>query len=242
MRTNEWVSKKNAKRLCFVVLFLVLGLSVVSAGPIGDVNRRSVFQVALADYPKVSQYADIDSSDHGYGLNACGLVAAASALGGPNWTRLVDEIAVAAGTDYSKYSGIQPNNYESALKKVFGDENVSAMNNASLDNLFAKLQAGKIVIVDIKVNPTLEFPSADPPTYAHFARVIGIDKVKQEIYLQNTLDGAPYWTVSFSDFSAAWDTPETTSSLIADRYHADPVTNWLVAITPQPLLGDKNPL
>lgn len=57
---------------------------------------------------------------------------------------------------------------------------------------------------------------AAPPNCAHFARVPGIDMRKQEIYIENTLYGAPYWTVPFQEFAPARENPETTASLIPD--------------------------
>jgi hypothetical protein len=204
-----------------------------AAGAAVNSLPSSVLQVDLAQYPKVSQFTNIDSSAQGFGKEACGLVAAASAMGGSDWVPLVGEIAAAAGKDYSPYLGIQPSRYAAALKEVFGAENVTAMNNSTLDELYQALQAGKIVIVDIKVNATRVFPSADSPTYSHFARVLGMDLAKQKIYIANTLKGSSYWTVSLSDFEKAWRLPETSASLVPDPQHAEAVTYWAVVLTPQ---------
>ena len=189
-----------------------------------------VMQVDLAQYPKISQFTDIDSSAQGFGREACGLVAAATALGGNDWVSLVGKIAQAAGKDYSVHAGIQPSKYVAALQKVFGAENVTALNAGTLDELYQALQAGKIVIVDIKVNTTRVFPSADSPTYSHFARVLGIDAAKQEIYIANTLRGDSYWTVSLADFEKAWELPETSASQVPDPKHAEAVTYWAVVL------------
>ena len=189
-----------------------------------------VVQVDLAQYPKISQFTDIDSSARGFGQNACGLVAAAAALGGNDWVSLVEKIAQAAGKDYRANAGIQPSKYVAALQKVFGAENVTAMNTSTLDELYQALQAGKVVIVDIKVNAAHVFPSADHPTYSHFARVLGMDLAKQEIYVANTLKGSSYWTVSLADFEKAWERPETSASLVPDPKHAEAVTYWAVVL------------
>jgi hypothetical protein len=191
-----------------------------------------VVQVDLARYPKVSQFTDIDSSAWGFGREACGLVAAAVAMGGNNWVPLVGQIAQAAGKDYSADAGIQPSKYVAALQKVFGAGNVTALNATTLDELYQQLQAGKIVIVDIKVNATRGIPSADSPTYSHFARVLGIDVARQEIYIANTLDGSSYWTVSLADFQKAWQLPETSASLVPDPKNAEAVTHWAVILNP----------
>ncbi len=189
-----------------------------------------VVQVDLAQYPKISQFTDIDSSAQGFGRDACGLVAAASALGGNDWVPLVEKIAQAAGRDYSTHAGIQPSKYVAALQKVFGAENVTPLNAGTLDDLYQALQAGKIVIVDIKVNALHAVPSADSPTYSHFARVLGIDPAKQEIYIANTLRGSSYWTLAWADFEKAWELPETSASEVPDPRHAEAVTNWSVVL------------
>lgn len=201
--------------------------------PIANADSTSgsgrAVQVDLSDYAKISQYTDIDASYRGYGPNACGLVAAAAALGGQDWTWLVAELAEAAGSDYSKSAGIQPSDYVAALREVLGSESVTAKNASTLEDIFQQLQAGNIVIVDVKVNANTEQPSSRAPNYAHFARVLGIDLNNQEIYIENTLSGAPYWTVSFQDFLKAWDYPETSASLIPDS-NPESVTRWMVNI------------
>jgi hypothetical protein len=204
-----------------------------AAGAAVNSLPSSVLQVDLAQYPKVSQFTDIDSSAQGFGKEACGLVAAASAMGGSDWVPLVGEIAAAAGRDYNPYLGIQPSRYAAALKKVFGADNVTAMNRSTLDELYQALQAGKVVIVDIKVNATRVVPSANGPTYAHFARVLGIDLARQKIYIANTLKGSSYWTVSLADFEKAWELPEISASEVPDPQHAEAVTDWAVILTPQ---------
>lgn len=196
---------------------------------ITDMQQR-VIQVDLASHPKFSQYTHIDSSITGYGKNACGLVAAAAAVGGDEWVEVVDLIASAAGSDYHKDTGIQPSYYVAALQDVFGIANVTELDNTTLDTLYAELEQGNIVIVDFKVNETRQIPSAKTPSYAHFARVLGMDQVRKEIYIENTLRGGTYWTVSYDEFLAAWDRPETTSSLIPDPRNAEDVTYWAVVL------------
>ena len=234
MKTIEEFGERvgGLKILLPMVLVLVAAALFIPtyASPAADANRTRVVQVTLDSQPKISQYLDIDSTLYGYGKNACGLVAAAAAVGGENWTRLVAQIASAAGSNYSRASGIQPSNYVVALKSVFGSEKVMAMEGGSLEQIYDELAAGNVVIVDLKVNMSTDTPSAEAPNYAHFARVLGIDMDKQEVYVENTIDGAPYWTVPFADFAAAWANPETTSSEIPDPQHAEEVTNWAVVL------------
>jgi hypothetical protein len=191
---------------------------------------RRIVQVDLEHHPKISQYTDIDSSPSGYGKNACALVAAAAALGGKAWVALVDQIAEAAGRNYGRYTGIQPSKYVAALRDVFGGENVTAKGRGSLGELHRELDAGNIVIVDIKVHANTRVPSASGPNYAHFARILGLDVDKQEIYIENTLRGGPYWTLSLDGFLATWNRPETTASIILDPQNAENVTRWAVVI------------
>lgn len=191
---------------------------------------RRVVQVDLAQHPKISQFNDLDSSASGYGKNACALVAAAAALGGKDWTSLVDRIAEAAGKDYGRKTGIQPSKYTAALQEVFGADHVNARDNSTLGDVYRELEAGQVVIVDLKVNANSRTPSVKRPNYAHFARVLGMDLDRQEIYLENTLAGDPYWTLSLEDFVAVWLRPETTASNILAPREAEEVTRWLVSI------------
>ncbi len=191
-----------------------------------------VVQGDLAQHPKISQFSDIDSSTSGYGKNACALVAAAAALGGKDWTPLVDRIAKAAGSNYNGATGIQPSNYTVALQAVFGTDKVSTQDNGTLGDVYRELVAGQVVIVDIKVNANSDTPSVRQPNYAHFARVLGLDLDRQEIYLENTLVGDPYWTISLENFVTTWLRPETTVSDILAPREAENVTRWSVSIKP----------
>lgn len=218
--------------------FAVVTGSTVYAEPSINGTQQRVVQVDLVTHAKVSQYLDIDSSITGYGKNACGLVAAAAAVGSTEWKQIVDLIAIEAGSDYHKDTGIQPEAYVTAMEKVFGSENVTELDATNLDVLYQELQAGNIVIVDVKVNETKQVPSAATPNYAHFARVLGMDKNLEQVYIENTLRGDAYWTISFDDFNAAWEYPETTSSLIPDPANAEPVTNWAVVLDKSLLTQD----
>ena len=188
-----------------------------------------VVQVNLERHPKISQFTDIDSSPSGYGNNACGLVAAAAALGGKNWVPLVGTIAHAAGDNYHRSTGIQPYPYVAALQTVLGAQHVRQEERSSLGQLYRELAAGNVVIVDIKVRADKNIPSASNPNYAHFARVLGLDLDRREIYIENTLRGNPYWTVRLVDFLPAWQQPETTSSLSLNS-SPENVTRWAVVI------------
>lgn len=232
-RLKEFGLRVGGGKVLLPIVFLLVAVALIaptyaSTGP--KATRTRVVQVNLDQQPKISQYLDIDSTVYGYGKNACGLVAAAAAVGGENWTRLVGLIASAAGSDYQRYTGIQPSKYVAALKTVLGSDKVTEMDGGSLEQLYDELAAGNIVIVDIKVSMNTDTPSAAAPNYAHFARVLGIDVDRQELYIENTIDGAAYWTVPFADFSAAWTRPETTSSEVPDPQHAEEVTNWAVVL------------
>lgn len=188
--------------LAFVMIALYAPVHVAAEPSDG---RSRVVQVALDQQPKISQYNDIDSSAQGFGKNACGLVAAAAAVGGSNWVPVVGLIADAAGSDYGPGTRIQPSNYVIALQKVFGATKVPAFNDSTLEKVYDELAAGNIVIVDIKVNDLIQAPSSSPPNYAHFARVLEIDLHTQQIYLEHTLRGKPYWTLSLEDFLDVWE-------------------------------------
>ncbi len=235
MKAN-FLFKLFAPVLLAATLLFTLALQAQPAAADTSATGR-VVQVALESHPKISQYTHIDSTTKGYGKNACGLVAAAAAVGGEDWVQVVDLIAAKAGTDYHKNSGIQPSNYVDALADMFGIENVEVIQNGTLQELYDQLNEGHIVIVDIKVNANTNTPLAKAPNYAHFARVLGMDMEKELIYIENTLRGSIYWTVSFDEFLKAWDEPETTSSLIPDPRNAEAVTNWAVVLNKE-LLDD----
>ncbi len=192
---------------------------------------RQFMQVDLNAHRKVSQYDDIDSSMASYGKNACGPVAAAAALGGDDWVPLVAVITKAAGDHYRPATGIQPSDYAAALQQVFGAANARSIDEGALGDLYRELADGNVVIVDVKVNDIRKAPSPQPPNLAHFARVLGIDVDRQVIYLENTLRGDAYWTISLSDFWGAWHRPETSASIVLDRRHAEDVTRWAVVIS-----------
>src|SRR5690349_13071829 len=122
----------RTNRATTLLITLALGFFVASMAPniasakTNDDTNGRVVQVALEQQPKISQFTDIDSSSDALGLNACGFVAAAAALGGKDWTSLVNDLAQAAGSNYSPDAGIQPSYYVAALQKVFGTENVQA--------------------------------------------------------------------------------------------------------------------
>ena len=206
---------------------------------IDSANRPGLItQVNLKTQRKISQYTDINSFPAGYGKNACGLVAAAAALGGDNWVPLVADIARAAGDHYQPVFGIQPSYFVAALGQTFGTTYVRARNGISLGDLYQELAAGNVVIVDVKLNDVQNVPSAQSPNLAHFARVLGIDVDRHLIYLENTVRGDAYWTVSLRDFWGAWQQPETSASLILDQLHAEDVTRWAVVIAGE-LVGAK---
>ncbi len=98
--------------------------------------------------------------------------------------------------------------------------------------MFNALVSNQIVIVDMKVQKGTEIPSSTPDNYAHFARVLGIDKVKNggEIYIENTLSSTgSYWTLNLTTFeNEIWVHPETDVSIPAPD--AEDVTKWAVTI------------
>lgn len=189
----------------------------------------------LQTFKRRYQYDSAITSKRSLGNNTCGLVAASPPTG--DWLPYVQKFADAAGSDYTPRYGIQPSKYEQAVKTVLGPQNVTSFNNGSVDDIYDRLSAGKVVIVDIRVgsyrhtDPAKnEAPTTSAPNYAHFARVLGVDYQTTEIYIENTLAGQDkgFWTVSFSDFYGVWQTPETS---VSDGVPgAEGVTNWGLVI------------
>jgi hypothetical protein len=223
-------------------------------------QAREVFQVDLAEYRSYTQYTpDIVSPEAGnFGGNSCGLISAAQAVvvsqnpsvaGTPRGfnavVTLMSQIrAKAVSPDgrptYQPETGIQPSHLVQALRSSpVGDQyEVTAMNDWTLGLMYQALQEGRIVIVDVQVRKETQSPSTTPETFAHFARVLGMDLDKQEIYLENTLDqrdGKSYWTLSFEDFMVVWRYPETQATLKPGEDDAtireENVTNWAMVLT-----------
>jgi hypothetical protein len=197
-----------------------------------NLSPRTI-QVDLNTHIKVSQYRP--EVINAYGFNACGLVAAAAAMGGNDWLPLAAQVRAASGDAYAAASGIQPSPYANALARVFGAESVREENEWPLCSLHQALRDGAVVIVDIQVgsgqNALPETPTTDPPDYAHFARVLGIDLETEKVYVENTLQGKnAYWELSLEEFWRTWRYPETDVSIRAPN--PEEVTRWAVIIQP----------
>ena len=189
-----------------------------------------ILQTTLNLLPKTTQYHKLVIEKAG--VNACGLVAAASASGEPFLDalyKLVDE----AGGDYDGARGIQPTPFVAAMRKAFPHWVITKHDRWTLGDMFRSLQGGKKVIVDIKVMSGLEVPSPGNGIgndYAHFAQVLGIDVMKEEIYIENTLRGSAYWTISLRTFWGAWTFPETTAGIIPAEVIPEAVNRWAVTM------------
>jgi hypothetical protein len=194
----------------------------------------AAMQVDLEAHAKVSQYLPEITSV--YGFNACGLVAAAAALGGAGWLPLAAEIRTASGDAYGPKSGIQPSPYANALQQVFGTEAVTEENEWTFCAMHQALHENAVIIVDIQVGSRLnerrEQPTTQAPDYAHFARVLGVDLEAEMIYVENTLGGqAVFWPLPLLEFWEVWKHPETAVSVRAPN--PEDVTRWAVIIQPQ---------
>ncbi len=199
---------------------------------------RQGLQVDLAQYRSFSQYNPAIASQQGgnFGQNACGLIAPAQAVVVTANTRmagtsqgfnavyaLMTQIRAQANRPgsppaYQGATGIQPSDLVNALRaSAIGDRyTITARNSWTLAEMYQSLLDGRIVIVDILVRQQNEIPSTTPDTFAHYARVLGIDIDRQQIYLDNTLgqqDGKSYWTLSLSNFMAVWQHPETQATI-----------------------------
>ena len=94
-------------------------------------------------------------------------------------------------------------------------------------------KADEVVIVDIQVgsaqNRQAEVPTARPPNYSHFARVLGLDVTAGKVFVENTLRGSSsYWELSLRRFWDVWLYPETSVSIRAP--FPEEVTRWGVLI------------
>ncbi len=176
-------------------------------------------QVNPDEFQKVSQYdqATQDSA----GVMACGPVALQQVVGDISLQSILER----AGEKYGKETGIQPSDLAAVASELAGEEfSVNAEDQWSIEQMHKALIEGGDVIVDIKV--TGNTPSFEGDTFAHFAKVYGMNVSKQEIYLQNTLRGEPYWTISFDEFEKVWESPETSAAIIPAGVMPEPATKW----------------
>ena len=170
-------------------------------------NYQSIYQVDIDTYQSTAQYDAFFYTP--CGGNACGLAAPDVPL--DIFQQLIDA-ANMNDSGYSEYLGIQPSKLVALYERVFGVENVTAYENLTMDQLFDLLLSSNQVIVDIMAN---EYGIGVSDTYAHFARVLGMDNTSHTIYIANTLYSSVnvnqtdfVWETSYDDFRNAWNNPE----------------------------------
>ena len=201
-------------------------------------RSRGQYHVRQSHTP-VYQYEQAIIDEYGY--NSCGLIAAAAAM--VSGADLLSEMKIIYDNTeenehhtYGADTGIQPSPYAEALKRTYGNNRVAAHNKWNVGALFGSLNAGKVVIVDIQVctyATSGETPTTEHDNFAHFARVLGIDWQSEEIYLENTLSGAAFWTVSLTAFGDVWQSPETSVRPQLKDVKSEGVTQWALTITSQ---------
>jgi hypothetical protein len=179
--------------------------------------------VDLNTHRGINQY-DQDIVD-AFGWNTCGLAAAAS-----DSVTVADLAEDTGWDDYNWDYGIQPTPYTAGLSNAYGSENVHAEDSASLGDIYDSLDQGNTVIVDIRIgyDENLGYQPSPDGDIAHFARVLGVDWNAGEVYIESTLPGDPYWTMSFDEFNSAWTYPETSVPKPAPG--AEAVNRWMVSI------------
>ena len=186
--------------------------------------------------PKANQYDWLGL----LGANGCGIIAAATGFTTPGtgeYEQLINKLLTEAGDDYGSNTGIQPEPYAEALKRVFGENNVTARNGWTIQEIANELLKGHIAIVDILVGKTSEHPEPPYPvpnelTIAHFARVLYVDFGQEKVYLENTLANyaQSYWEVSFRRFNEVWEYPEARATSGPPLDIRDPNANKWAAI------------
>ena len=129
--------------------------------------------------------------------------------------------------------GMQPSLLARAAASVYGG-NVWSKNNATVQDILEEIAKGNQVVVDIAI---IEYWSADGTQLigepginedkiaSHFARVLGVDLVNNEIYLTNSIGGDAYWTLSLDEFIGVSTDPERR----ADP-QAEGVNQWILVI------------
>ena len=148
--------------------------------------------------------------------------------------------------------GVQPSELFTASQHAWGADNVTQMQNGTLENVADAMGKGFGVIVDIGVWAEYEYDEdrsvesyisnsfAEPattddlmqhiPSFAHFARVLGVDLTKREIYLTASFGKSNYWTLTEEGYTFASSNPE--QSIRQPAPNAELVNQWLLIINP----------
>ena len=148
---------------------------------------------------------------------------------------------------YREY-GMQPSNLEQLYKDIYGSDRVIVHNNWSVFGIVAAMQAGSVVTVDFrmadgKVDGIDNGPTRDTNEdgindaglevgYAHFARILEVDSLKDTITIENTLgDSRSPWTTSIASFYSNWTLPEVNAADLLGLDSYEPVTYWAIEVT-----------
>lgn len=169
-----------------------------------------------------------------YGYLACGLVSAASAV--PSSKRL-DEIAAvraAAAKAYGPKSGIQPHDLARAMSTRYAAGAVKDLDRQSLVALHEAVGRGDLVVADFRAIEAggRSVVTTAGKTFAHFARVVGLDPVTATVYLENSLSprGDSVYVVDAATFCEAWKTPEIDAAQKPAGVALDPVSRWVAVV------------
>jgi RHS repeat-associated protein len=202
---------------------------------------RSVFVGSMTSTP-VNQFAQDFNGDKGKMI--CGIVAP-NGINGKTWND-IGQVALKNG--FTNDKGLQPSQEANTLKEVFGAKNVVVHNNWSPEGVYDALASNHAVIIDMLIkghgggnllertfNPLIYTPasSGESDTESHFARVIGMDWNKQQVYIQNTLPGNETWVLKVDELEKSWYNPEKefTGNSALSNNEKESVGYWGVAIT-----------
>jgi hypothetical protein len=135
-------------------------------------------------------------------------------------------------------------------KVVYAEEGatVAVKNNATWQDIFINLLMGNEVIVDILATESYLPPeysqiagkpalSGESNTFAHFTQVVGMDYIKEEIYLADSISEGSVrnnWTVSFSDLASITNQPEIRADSGPSIEGRESTNYWLLIIDRTP--------
>jgi len=191
------------------------------------IHESAVLQVDLS-YSPIKQFDHFAKGEKG--IMACAIAAGIGA--GSSWE---DMAKAAIDNGYDPKYGMQPSQAAKAYAERYGANNVSSYKTYTLSEMYYALKAGKVVIVDMLVDANTYQPSLDN-SVSHFARIIGIDWNRQVVYIENTLPGVNYWTLTFAQFVEVWYNPEKNAKIVPTGFnkdlYAEAVDYWAVVINP----------
>lgn len=169
-----------------------------------------------------------------YGYLACGLVSAAAAVPASKRLEEIAAVRAAAGEGYGPKSGIQPHDLARAMGTRYPEGAVKDLDRQSLLSLHQAVGRGDLVVADFLATEAggRSVVTTTGKTFAHFARVVGLDPETSTVFVENSLSpsGDSVYVVDAATFCEAWKTPEVAAAQKPSGVALDAVSRWVAVV------------